>query len=72
MFSLINTWFAEVDVAEFERPAPSPEFNPTEHQWVELECWLHQTFILNVLEYSVISLMYLGLNGKSPEALSKI
>ena len=36
----IQEWFVEIGVEELDWPAQSPDFNPIEHLWDELECRL--------------------------------
>ncbi|MCI4379485.1 hypothetical protein PGIGA_G00228800 [Pangasianodon gigas] len=37
----MKTWFAKIDLEELECPAQSPDLNPTEHVWDDLEHGLH-------------------------------
>jgi ribosomal protein L19 len=36
----IQKWFVEIGVEEIDWPAQSPDINPIEHFWDELECRL--------------------------------
>lgn len=73
--SSMKTLFAKVgpDVVEF--PAQSPNLNPTDHHWDELECWPHPTSIpelTNVAEWAQISIaMLLNLVDSFPITTGK-
>jgi hypothetical protein len=37
----VREWFVDSKVAEVDCPAQTPDLNPIEYQWDELECHLH-------------------------------
>ena len=64
----IQKWFVDISVEELDWPAQSPDLNPIEHLWDELEHRLTASQALITLHQCPTSLMLLWLNGsKSPQ-----